>query len=361
MNTKLLFLCAKITALALCSLQPVHAELETLARFDRSTPPGNVAVTPQGRIIMSLHQFYPTTIKVVEVFDDGSVKPFPNQAWANPPGSDGVGINMVLGLVADGRGVVWLLDNAGPGQTGKLVAWNSVADRLERVVYLAPPATVSDSFLNDLAVDLVHQGVYIADTAGQQAALIVVDLATGQAVRRLQGHPSVLSEDIPMVIEGETVTLGGKEARVAVNPITIDPANEWVYYGAMNGTALYRVRSRDLMDFELDDTELGQRVERYGDKPISDGITTDGAGNVYITDITGNAIGVTGPDGTYRIIHQGPGLLWPDGFAFGPDGYIYVTVNQLHRSATLHGGVDTAQPPFLLLRFPALAPGAVGR
>jgi hypothetical protein len=38
-----------------------------------------------------------------------------------------------------------------------------------------------------------------------------------------------------------------------------------------------------------------------------------------------------------------------------------ITINQLHRSATLHGGTDTAQPPFLLLRFPALAPGAVGR
>ena len=62
MKKKLVAFFTKLTFLFALPSTPAYAELETLARFDRTTPPGNVAVTPQGRIIMSLHQFYPTNI-----------------------------------------------------------------------------------------------------------------------------------------------------------------------------------------------------------------------------------------------------------------------------------------------------------
>jgi sugar lactone lactonase YvrE len=88
----------------------------------------------------------------------------------------------------------------------------------------------------------------------------------------------------------------------------------------------------------------------------------DTAGNIYISDITGNAIGVIGPDRAYRILHQDDELLsWPDAFAFGPDGSVYVAVNQLHRGPVLNAGVDASRKPYLILRFPGLAPGIVGR
>jgi hypothetical protein len=54
-------------------------------------------------------------------------------------------------------------------------------------------------------------------------------------------------------------------------------------------------------------------------------------------------------------------MLWPDGFSYGPDGYFYVTVNQLHRSAVLNAGEETSEPPFLVMRFRPLAPSAIGR
>ncbi|MDJ0949551.1 MAG: L-dopachrome tautomerase-related protein [Alphaproteobacteria bacterium] len=351
-------------ALFLSAAGVLRAEgLEVVARFEPANPPGNIAVTPDGRLIMSLHPFYVPAHRVVEVLKDGTTKPFPNAVWSGKPGANGVGLNGVLGLRSDGRGIVWMLDTAGEGQSGKLVAWDTRSDRLHRVIYLPPPATLPESFLNDLAVDLVNNAIYIADTApGKKGALIVVDLTTGLAVRRLQGHVSVVPEDIPMVIDGRTVTLGGEEARISVDSITVDPSNQWVYFGPMSGTSLYRIRTADLLNLSLSDTQLGNRVERYGDKPISDGITADGAGNIYITDITNNAIGVTGADGRYQILYQHPERLsWPDGMAFDAFHRIYVTVNQLHRSAPLNRGKDISKPPFHLVRFPALAPGSVGR
>jgi sugar lactone lactonase YvrE len=342
--------------------EPFPAGLEVVAEFPREHPPGNIAVTPDGRLIMSLHQFYGTDFKVVEVFPDGSVQPFPNADWSSAPDANGIGLNNVLGIRADGNGVVWMLDNPGEGGTGRLVGWDTRSDRLHQVIYLAPPLVPENTFLNDFAVDLYNDAIYIADTAGgSNSALIVVDLQTGYARRVLEGHPSMQPEDISLVVDGNTAILGGQEARVGVNPITLDPGNEWVYYGPMSGQSLYRVRTTDLLDRSLSPMALAARVERHGDRPISDGITIDGGGNVYISDITHNAIGVVDPSGEYRVLYQDDDLSWADGFGFGPDNYIYVTVNQLHLSPALSQGEDRSQPPYYLLRFPAIDAGVVGR
>lgn len=337
--------------------------LEVVAEFPQANPPGNIAVTPDGRLIMSQHQFYGgTDFKIVEVLPDGSVQPFPNANWSSPPDAAGVGLNNVLGIRADRNGVVWMLDNPGEQGTGRLVGWDTRRDRLHQVIYLAPPVIPENTFLNDFAVDLYHDAIYIADTAGgSNSALIVVDLETGYVRRVLTGHASMQPEDIPMVIEGRTIKLGADEARIGVNPITLDPNNEWVYYGPMSGRSLYRIRTTDLLDRSLAETQLANKVERFGDRPLSDGITIDGGGNIYISDITNNAIGVVDPSGSYRVLYQDADLSWADGFGFGPDNHIYVTVNQLHRSPALNSGENTSEPPYYLLRFPAIDAGVVGR
>ena len=84
-------------------------------------------------------------------------------------------------------------------------------------------------------------------------------------------------------------------------------------------------------------------------------------GNVYLGDLAENAIGVISPAGEYRVLHRDERLRWVDAFSFGPDGYIYAAVNQLHRSAPLNGGSEETQPPYLIVRFRPLAPGPVGR
>ena len=346
--------------------RPVVAqdELEIVAEFPAEHPPGNVAITPEGRIIMSQHQSFGAPLRVVEVLDDGSVEPFPNEVWSSEPNSEGIGLNTVLGLQSDENGIVWMLDRSdGEGQPGKIVGWDTENDELYQVIYIPQPIIPDSPFLNDLAVDLDHNAIYITDTAsGDDSALIVVDLTTGFSRRVLAGDDSTRPEDVTLIVDERVINMAGKPAKIGVNPITVDPNNEWVYYAPMSGTSLYRIATEDLLDTSLSPEELSSRVERYGDKPICDGITVDSAGNVYITAITNNAIGVVDETGEYQTLYQDDELLsWTDGMAFGADDYIYVTVSQLQNSPPFNNGKDDSEPPFYLVRFPALASGTVGR
>jgi sugar lactone lactonase YvrE len=329
--------------------------LEVVAELDQG--PGNITVTPDGRIIVSLHQFYNHDLRLARLGDSAQLTPF--AAAAN--------VNSALGLQADADGVVWLLDNAmRNGTVRRLVGWHADEDRLVADINLNS-VTTDKAFLNDLAVDPGRKTVYIADPAGNvDAAILVVDLASGVARRVLEGHKSVMAEEMDLVIDGIPVRIRADDGteirpRVAINPIAIDKQGEWLYYGPMHGRSMYRVRTADLRNAGLGAEELAGRVERWSDKPICDGISIDDAGNLYLGDLANNAIGVIGPDRNYRILIADPRLSWVDAFSFGPDGYLYTVANQLHRSAVLNGGEAATIPPYLILRFRPLATGTTGR
>ncbi|MFN0138011.1 MAG: L-dopachrome tautomerase-related protein [Phycisphaerae bacterium] len=329
--------------------------------------PGNIAVTPSGRVIVSTHQFIPSQRRVVEVSNAALPKPFPNAAWNRSDGGADT-FDTVLGLRCDSRGVVWMLDNGMRGKvTPKIVAWDTKADKLARVIYLPPPITVANSFVNDLQIDEAADAIYIADPAGgKNAAIIVVDLATGLARRVLEGDVSVAPEDKDLLIDGVALEIAQPDGtktrpRIGVNPIALDHINEWLYFGPMSGSKLYRVKASDLRNAALSPADLAKRVEPYADRPFSDGISIDNAGNIYISAIADNAIGVIDASRKYRALIRGEQISWPDAFSFGPDGLLYVVVNQLHRSPPLNGGKNMTVPPFTIGTFKPLAPGVVGR
>lgn len=325
--------------------------------------PGNIAITPEGRQIVSLHQFFEPKNRVVEIAKDGSLKPFPNAAYnqseTNPLG---VAFDAVLGLQSDANGVVWMLDNGLRGHTlPKLVAWDTRKDRLARVIYLPPPATVADSFVNDLAVDLAHNAIYIADPAGgSDAALIVVDIPTGLSRRVLQGHLSVVPEEIDFSVDGRVLEMKNADGqktklRIGVNPIALDAKADWLYFGPMSAESMYRIQAGMLADPRVSRDELALRVERYSAKPVCDGIALDKAGNIYISDVAHNAVGVITPDREYRQLASDPQLSWPDAFAIGPDGFLHVIANQLQRSPKMNDGQNLAETPYLIFKMKPLA------
>jgi len=349
---------------AACIATPAAADdLEVVFEFAKDTPPGNLAIGPTGRMFMSVHEFYGPELRVVEVMADGSTRPYPTDDWARAPTEDGDGLNGVLGLRADRNGILWMLDGQGENRTGRVVGWNTATETLHAIHYIGQPIARPTSFLNDLAIDLDHQAIYISDTGdGQNSALIVLDLESGRARRVLEGSPFTRPEDTPMIIDGKEILLGGNPAKIGVNPITVDPTNTWVYFAPMTASAMYRVRTDDLLNEDLTEAELEARVERYGDKPISDGSTVDTGGNVYITAMTDNAIGVTKADGSYEVLFQSDDdLPWPDGFSMGVDGYVYATINELHRSPVLNSGEDASLGTYRIVRFKALSDAVSGR
>ncbi len=319
-------------------------------------PPGNIAISAEGRIFISLHQFFEPRSRVVEILEDGAIAAYPDPIKA---ASATVVLDAVLGLEVSPDGILWLLDNGLRGEvTPKIVGWNLKEDALHRVIELPQPITVRGSFVNDLAVDSKNQAIYIADPAEpSSSALIVVDLASGESRRVLQGHASVVPEDgVALVVNQEEIFMqpeGGDpvQPKIGVNPIALDADSEWLYYGPMNGLSMYRIPTAALRDASLTDEQLAEKVERYADKPVSDGSMMDAAGNLYVTDVGANAIGVIGTNREYRVLASDPAYHWPDAFAMHPDGWIYVVIAQLPASPVFNEGRNAAKLPFELYRF----------
>lgn len=331
--------------LASCSAAPDAPRLEIVGNAPAG--PGNVTVTPDGRAIVSVHPTY-SGERVAMAVVGGDSSWFP---------AEGVDLARVLAVRATRDGTVWMLAGMPDQQPKRIYIVDVASGALERTIAIEAPG----SFYNDMALAL-DKGVVVMTDPGGPSALVVLDVATGTVRHVLVGHPSVAPEDVDAPIDGIPIAQGPTPLRSGANPITIDSRSEWVYYGAMTGHSLWRVRVDDLTNTSLSPEQLAARVERHGDKPASAGITIDEAGNVYVTDVGARAIGVISPEGHYRVLVQDDTLLdWPDGIAVGDDGYVYTAANGLYRNWVSHDFMATPEPPFPVVRFKALSATRAGR
>jgi sugar lactone lactonase YvrE len=78
------------------------------------------------------------------------------------------------------------------------------------------------------------------------------------------------------------------------------------------------------------DAALAGAVEKIADTTMTDGMIADAAGNLYLTDMEHSAIVRVTPTGQLELVIEDPRLRWPDGFAWAPDGSLYVTASALH-------------------------------
>ena len=344
---------------------PAPGTLEVIAELPIN--PGNLAVTAEGRVFATVHQFRRADAQLIEVTGATSYRPWPNAAWNGQFGSAPDVLNSVLGIAIDRKDRLWVIDN-GLGKRNlqpKLVAFS--LDSGEPVYhYDFPPETGPiGSFLNDLAIDDERGFVYIADVGGQaKPALVVVDINESTS-RRFTDSPALQAEDVDLIVEGRLIQVPGKDgspkpARIAINPITLSADGDILYFGAMNGETWYRVPTRLFRD-EASDAAIAAAIEKAGPKPVSDGASTDADGNHYFTDLGNNAISVLRPDGSLNTLVTDERLVWPDALSFGEAGWLYIAVNQLHRAPMLNGGKEGAEPPYRILRVRTGTEGIAGR
>jgi sugar lactone lactonase YvrE len=148
------------------------------------------------------------------------------------------------------------------------------------------------------------------------------------------------------------VILGVFAIRPGADSITLDRRGEWLYYAAVTGDHLYRIRTRDLNDETLSAADLEARVEiYYENKTHSDGITSDDADNIYITDPEHFAIHRIDAGRVMTTLFKDERLRWPDGFSFGPDGYLYFTCSSLQHVIWKGRAHVDAHAPYHIFRF----------
>ncbi|MGC5746306.1 L-dopachrome tautomerase-related protein [Chryseobacterium sp. NFX27] len=338
--------------------------LEIVASFQTERP-GNIAVSKKGRVFITMSDASVSKFVVKEILSNGKLEDFPDISWTGKPQGNSIkGISRTIGIQVSDE-ILWVLDigdnSTFPKQPPKLIGWDIETKKLYKIFTLPESVLHSSSFLQDFVIDEKHQTAILADMSlggmiyPSVPAFIVIDLKTGYSRRVLENDVSLQSSNEDLVINGRPLSHtypDGKiiNPRYPLNPIAIDATMEWIYFGALGGHTIFRIPTQYLADENFTDSQLSQKIEYYTAKPKSDGIKINGKGEVFITDVENNAIGIATPIG-YSILVQDRALLsWPDGLALSANGYLYITSNQLQNKPWWNNGKDDSQPPYYVLR-----------
>jgi sugar lactone lactonase YvrE len=344
--------------------------LELVHAFREGPMPTGVTVSHTGRIFVNYPLWGDDVAATVAELRDGEAVPFPDQAWNARSGDLAKRLVSVQSVVVDPADRLWIVDTGSPLFTPtepggpKLVCVDLRSDTVVRVITFEPDVALSTSYLNDVRFDLrkATEGVaYLTDSSGNGPnAIVVVDLATGQAWRRLDDHPSTKAESPPAylpIVEGRVFMERPqdgppKPVLMGSDGIAISADGKRLFYCPLMSRHLYSVSADALADRSVGEEEVAATVVDEGDKGGSaDGLETDDAGRVYITNWEHNAIMRRLPDGTFETLVHDPRLLWPDTMSVARQ-HLYVTSNQLHRQAAYQNGQDLRRYPYALFRTP---------
>ncbi|SNB47879.1 SMP-30/gluconolactonase/LRE family protein [Geobacter sp. DSM 9736] len=338
-------------------ITPRTAALFEVAGFDDQVT--GVAVSRKGRIFVNFPRWgKDPRYSVAELLPDRTLRPYPDANWNRWDGkaNDAAGhFVCVQSVFVDREDNLWILDPASPSFKGvvpggaKLLKVNLAHDRVERVYPFDSSAAPSAGYLNDVRIDPAGKFAYITESG--TGAIVVLDLKTGESRRLLDGHPSTRAEPgvVPVIDGREWRDEKGKVPQVHADGIALDAKGEYLYYHALTGRTLYRIKTAFLNDPTLSPEELERRVERLAETGPVDGMEM-WRDVLYFTALEENAVKNLRPDGSVATVVREPLVQWPDSLAVGPDNYLYVTASQIHRSPRFNKGVDRHEPPYRLFR-----------
>ena len=311
-----------------------------------------VAASEEGRIFTNYPRWTPVdSFSVVEIKVGAQPAPYPNLYWNQwktglPADKHFICVQSVY---VDKKDNLWILDTGLDIQRGiiptgaKLIKINLSVDEIIQKITFDEEVLPAGCYLNDVRIDTDLNYAYITDSG--LGAIIVTDLSTGKSRRVLTEHPSTKSENIQLSIDGKKwLHPNGQKPQIHSDGIALDDTGEYLYYQALTGRTMYRIKTKHLRDTSFSAFQLENKIETVGTTGASDGIAFGPDRNLYLTSIEMNSIRRLTKSGKVETMIQDPRLKWPDSFSITKDGYIYVTTSQLHLNFAV-------QEPYKIFRF----------
>jgi sugar lactone lactonase YvrE len=330
--------------------------------------PTGITVAPDGRKFLCFPRWFAgVKYTVGELLSNKTVIPYPNlQTNALDLCDAAHHFVSVQSLVASDEATLWVLDTGRPwfapalDGARKLVEVDLHRGLIRRSYEIPHGIAHLGTYLNDMRFDFRRGAAgtaYITDSATFcPGAIIVVDLATGDKIRRLNGHFSVQPQP------NGTPTIQGIPLRVrlplgvslpykyAADGIALSPDGATLYYCPLSSRKLYSVDAALLADPGVGDEEVANSVRDLGEKSIADGLACDSAGRVYAGDLENNCIWRRDVPGKWTMLVQDARMIWTDSLSIAADGYLYHTANQINRMGVFNSGRDCRVPPYYVFR-----------
>lgn len=332
------------------------------------TPCNGVSTTPSGRLFVLYARVDGTQAQgLPEVVEwiNGTGVPYPDAVWnsyAGPSSDPATTLVRVNAQRIGPDGDLWLVDTGSPGfgspvilpSGPKLVVVDLQTDRVRRV-YEMGNATKSGSLLDDIRFGPPGSGTAYLTDAGDEGALIVLELATGRTQRVLSGDEST-GAFTPVSAEGTLMLQSGEPGNfeyMRADQLEVSPGGGYLHWQPASG-GMFRLPTRDL-DAALYNsslaTTLAGLVEPFALTPATGGTAIDAEGSIYVSDLDRQAVEKVYANGTRRTLVQDERLLWVDAMWIDSTGTLWMPAAQLNRGAPFSaGGVSRIVKPLYVYK-----------
>ena len=181
-------------------------------------------------------------------------------------------------------------------------------NKVAQVIHFGEDVALQGSYLNDVRFHPDGSTAFITDS-GARGAIVVVDLESGRAHARLDGHPSTQPE------KGVEVSVGGQKLQrpdgrgfvVGADGIALSVDGRTLYWQALTGRTLYRADTAALMSDNQDDA--AKSATKVGTTNVADGLLMSRDGWLFLTSPEDNSVKLWTGDRSETVISRSASQL----------------------------------------------------
>lgn len=362
--------------LVLVSLSLAATDPRVQVALTLDTPCNGVSATPDGRLFVLYARVDGTQAQglpeVVEWINSTGV-PYPNAQWnsyAGPSSDPATTLIRVNSQRIGPDGHLWLVDTGSPGFGSpvilpagpKLVVVDVATDQVARV-YPMGNVTKSSSLLDDIRFHPATGTAYLTDAG--VGALIVLDLATGAAVRVLDGDAST-GAFTPVSAEGALLRGGGDQQQpqyILADQLEVSPDGVYLHWQPASG-GMSRIETAYLDQALYNSslaTVLSALVEPFALTPSTGGTAIDAEGSIYVSDTDRQAVEKVYANGTRTTLVRDERLLWVDAMWIDSRNRLWLPSAQLNRGVPFSAGGENriVKPLFVYYVDIGVGPSAI--